>query len=667
MLGRVLLLTIDTRWTRLRKPRSIARLIVVLLALCAIAVVLLRLHHEWRCRHAFGPPDRAPERALAVERDTFKESFRYSRLYLGDELRFDLDVPTGGWVEFEGWRVPSQDGEIGPVSLSLVARRRGGLRSHVARRTLGPDSSGWNNLGRFTNDGEAAGFRLSLKSSPAVTSDQFRFPAWFRTIMPAAAWRPWAPMPDREVLLVRWPRVEIPQDPDLPNVIYISIDTLRADHLGGDGYHRDTTPNLDRFARENTHFNRAYSTDTWTLPSHMTALSSLYTSSHGVCDPGMALTEIDFPTVQAVLAERHYRTAAITDGGAVSARYGFDVGFDEYFEEVGVLHNPGMRGMSRRTVDKIEKWLDGHAGGPFFLFIHSHEVHHFPNVIPEHAEVYAEPGYDGFFALNQDGDTNFVDRILQAENDDTLVDGRDVNHAVDLYDGGIRVVDREIGRLFHNLRHRGLYDDTLIIVASDHGESFRDFHDGDRELLWYHFRPPYIEQIRVPLIIKFPRRMNLAGASDADVSLLDLAPTILDVVGVPPPGSFQGSTLLPLLRGDQSVVDHPIIAERVPPARKNKGQLWVTVIDGGRKVILRTAVDGSEVRTEFYDLERDPMERVNLSDDPSWNPREWTDLVAVAAEHLASVLLARGRQDDQDRQPVDEEHLEQLKALGYVR
>ena len=244
-----------------------------------------------------------------------------------------------------------------------------------------------------------------------------------------------------------------------------------------------------------------------------------------------------------------------------------------------------------------------------------------------------------------------------------------MSYAIDLYDGGIRVVDGEIGRFLDGLRQRRLYDDALIIVASDHGESFRDVHDSGRSLHWYHYRPPHIEQIRVPLIIKFPSQMKLTGESETSVSLLDLAPTVLDVVGIPSPSSFQGSSLLPLVRGDRSVVDHPVVAERVPPVRKGRGDLWVTVIDGDRKIIVHRTIEGNEITTQYYDLERDPAERHNLADESNWRPEEWDDLVTTATAHLDSVLTAWTWTQSRERveQAVEEQHLEKLRALGYLR
>ncbi len=611
----------------------------------------------------FGPSSRQMERAVAVERESFKESFDFTTLYLDDELSFDIDVPSGGRVAFEGWRQPPEKAVLDFVAVRLVVSRRGGRGRTISTVDLGAAEGGWHGLGQFHNDGPEAGFRFSLSSVPAGTGPL----AWLRALLPPAMLRPWADIEKTNALLIRRPTVVGPAESQVPNVIYISVDMLRADHLGLHGYHRQTTPNLDRFADESVVFDRAFSTDTWTLPSHMTALSSLYTSVHQINDPGNEVTKIAFPTLQRVLGQRHFATAALTDGGAVSAHYGFDIGFDDFYEEVGVFHNPGMSGMSRRTFAKVEEWLDGHADRPLFLFVHTHEAHHFPNTIPEQVEVFSDPIYDGFFSVDEGEDRNFVDRIHQAEKDDTLVDDRDVSYAVDLYDGGIRVADAEIGRFLDRLRKRGLYDEALIIIASDHGESFRNFHDSGRVRQWYHFRPPYIEQIRIPLIVKFPNRMNLTGVCDADVSLLDLAPTVLDVVGAPAPSSFQGLSLLPLLRGEGPSVGHPVVAERVPPVRKGKGELWVTVIDGDRKIIQRRAVGGAELPTQYYDLGRDPLERCNLADDPHWRPETWSDLVAVATAHFESVQGLFQPSAEPPTQPVDEKHLEELKALGYVR
>ncbi|NQU07914.1 MAG: sulfatase, partial [Candidatus Abyssubacteria bacterium] len=525
---------------------------LVYIALFIALIGLLDLHYLSLQREMRIPADMKVYRDVAIPADGHKRTYEYRKSFLNEKMEMNIVIPTGGRLIIGFKSIVPSKAELSdnPVLKITMAMKNNTTAEKSSYSKLVPAAqrAQWLSFRDFVNRGKSSEFRIVVKSDLAnLQNGVIEKIASFQTTI-SALFKP-LPAPARiEALKVRTPRIELEQSADMPNVVYVSIDMLRPDHMGLYGYHRDTTPNIDRFAQENIYFNEAFSTDTWTLPAHMSALSSQHTSAHGINDPENAINRLQFPTIQEILSKKHYATVAFTDGQFLSAKYGFDIGFDDYHEEVGTYMNPGMKDMSKRTFNEAIQWIDEHAGVPFFIFIHTHEAHHFPITIEEHTQIYADRNYDGFFRIPAGDNRNFVSRIHEAAKDDSLVDEKDVQYAIDLYDGGIHVADREFGGFIDYLRQKGLYDDMLIILASDHGESFRNFHNNGKTLKWYHSGLPYIEQIRIPFSIKLPGKDAVQSRIDAPISLLDLAPTILDALGVPSPESFQGASLLPLIR-----------------------------------------------------------------------------------------------------------------------
>jgi len=256
-------------------------------------------------------------------------------------------------------------------------------------------------------------------------------------------------------------------------VILISLDTLRQDHLGCYGYHRNTSPNIDRLAREDgIVFEAAYAQAPLTLPSHMSMLTGLYPEAHQVLLPkvkeGKAgktdrLSERVVTLAEAIKSEG-YKTSAFTDGLLVAKRFGFSQGFDEYRDKRNKLGDNGFR----RFGEPLRKWIDRNSSSDFFLFIHTYDTHA-PYAPPEPflGRFRGEPParelpetsltFCSFLGIH-----NAV-RLGQYENLQAVVDD---------YDGCVAFVDDELGKLFGQLKDLGLFEESLIVVTSDHGEVF---------------------------------------------------------------------------------------------------------------------------------------------------------------------------------------------------
>ena len=323
------------------------------------------------------------------------------------------------------------------------------------------------------------------------------------------------------------------------NVIMISYDTLRADHLGCYGYKRDTSPNLDQFAKNATLFKNAFSTASWTIPSHASIFTSLLPSAHGatvdtsdesnrkmpLADTHLTLTEI--------LRGAGYATAAFTGDGFVASSLGFHQGFDTYYGE-RVIENIFHRATS---------WLEQHRSRKFFLFLHTYEIH-----TPYNRHIFTTDLNSGRFSAegfnfkppnrkDTPEHTAFLDSLRTATPEEKA-------YIMALYDGGIYYADQFMGTLLRQIERLKLRKNTLIVFFSDHGEEFWDRYP---QMSGMHGHSPYDELLHVPLIISIPQ--GPAGQIiDQPVSLIDVFPTLLDVLDVPYDGRrIHGSSLTPLI------------------------------------------------------------------------------------------------------------------------
>ena len=341
-------------------------------------------------------------------------------------------------------------------------------------------------------------------------------------------------------------------------IILISLDTLRADHLGCYGYHRNTSPFIDAFAKESILFEDAVVQSPWTLPSHMSIMTSLYPSSHGVFNKNTRLADENV-TLAELLHDAGYQTAAFVDGGYMNALFGFDQGFDVYDDWGGSIEQVEEIGKGIAYIlPKVKKWLDENKSKPFFLFIHCYDIH----------SPYEPPApYDKMFHdFVYTGDlTPSTETLVEAAWKGMKTSDEDVRHFVALYDGGIRYTDTEIGDFLSYLKETGLYDQSLIIITSDHGEEFKEHGS------FLHWQLYYRPNLHVPLIIHFPNYPGRLARIRDLVQSVDLLPTILDITGIPPLPRAEGRSLIPLIERKRNFMN--ILFREIFYASKDKSHI----------------------------------------------------------------------------------------------
>jgi len=448
------------------------------------------------------------------------------------------------------------------------------------------------------------------------------------------------------------PVIYVPQKAPL-NVVLISIDTLRADHVGTYGYDKPTTPTIDALAAESAVFENAYTTAPWTLPAHVSMFTGLNCVRHRVyaerdrMDPRT-------PTLAEKLRERGYATRAITSGGFVSANYGFAAGFDEYYQDQVVLAVNQAEKTGRDAVAYIETNTDR----PFFLFLHTYQIHS-PYKSPEaFRKMFLKPDarWTVFDVTRELGGRGGVYRPMS---------GPDRDNVVGLYDAGLRFTDETLVKpVVETLRRLGLYERTMIIVTSDHGEEFYD-HGG-----WNHSHSVYDELLRVPLIVKMPGGEFRGRRYPGIVRLTDLMPTILEAAGASAETlDLNGSSLRPVLKGKETK-DREFLAELADNVLNCQVPQRLAHNAGRLKVILNQAFsqtqwDFFDIKppgfppVEVYDLARDPREKDNIVSRP---PAEARALIEKARK-MDLLLPKRGAKETK----VDPAVENQLRALGYIR
>lgn len=433
---------------------------------------------------------------------------------------------------------------------------------------------------------------------------------------------------------------------DQINLIIISIDTLRPDHLGCYGYHRDTSPNIDMLASEGVLFADVTSQSPWTLPSQASLFTSAYPSTHGLTREGKSL-DPEFKTLAEYLKEEGYRTAAFTGGGYMHRRFGLEQGFDVYMDryvndEVVQSHFLDVHWSTFRS--KVLDWLRDSSSEPFFLFIHCYDVHK-PYDPPAH---YVRP----FYPACQGELISFVehDEVVFKEEGrsavrvavDSLSDDQ-IDHLVSHYDGEVRRVDEEVGILLKVLDELDVRDETLVIVTSDHGEQFLEHGGlGHRSTLFQ-------EELAVPLIMRLPAAFRPGRTVKKPVSVVDIMPTVLNLMSLDG-NNLTGIDLVPLLKGEQ--VEYPILSEFI------EGGL-VALREGKFKLIV--SKDGSP---KLFDLEEDQSEQVDISEKlPEIKERLFEEMKERVYRHEVAGSRYRIKEADEDEEGY---FTEQLKALGYI-
>jgi arylsulfatase A-like enzyme len=416
-----------------------------------------------------------------------------------------------------------------------------------------------------------------------------------------------------------------------PNLILVSIDTLRADHLPSYGYARETAPALDRLAREGVVFEQAVANSPWTLPSHASMFTGLEPHRHGLVNYRARLRE-DTPSLAPLMQQAGYTTVSLVNTLHLKGRYGLARGFDEH---VVFSEREGQKRLraGRRQIDLLLLWLDRRPDAPFFVFLHNYDVHSDYDPSPEFASLFVGP-YDG-------PATGTSQQLLRGAEG---LSASDVQHLIDLYDGGIRQLDAQIGRLLDHLDETGLAESTYVVVTSDHGEEFLE-HGGV-----LHGETCYEEALRVPLILRgpgIPPGTRVAGL----VQLTDLFPTLLELAGVPRPRGIDGISLVGSWSGAGTSPRRRAFAETRHPLLRGGSRHMV------REGSLKLIHEPESGRVELYDLASDPKETRDLSRDRPEAVRRLLALLDPGAEVAAA---------SEPLPPLEPEELESLRSRGYV-
>jgi len=430
--------------------------------------------------------------------------------------------------------------------------------------------------------------------------------------------------------------------PRADNVVLVTIDTLRVDHLGCYGYPRPTSPFLDSIAERGLVFRRALSASSHTAPSHATLLTALYPEQHGVLVNGFTLPE----SLWSFASLARSRGAEPAGFVSVSFLEGLGGGFavwDSQVPEGNLFRTADL------TVDSVADWLEGRESRrPFFLWVHFYDVH-------EHkAETAIPPGPLERMRRHTDAGADDFLSFLREQRGYT---GARVTRNFDRYDAQIAFVDSQLRRLYELVGGHAGKAETLWIVTADHGEGMGDHEYGG------HGRHLYEEQLHVPLVVHSSSDLIETGSVTSLVRHVDVLPTLAELVAAAPPqgeGGIEGHSLVPWLDGSGGTEPRLAFAQRRPPDERRLNRGWlpgrVIAVRGERyKYISRT--HGPD---EFYDLLLDPHEAVNLAGRESEHERRLREWLIRKHDDL------REDRRVEEEQAIPEEMIESLRALGYL-
>ena len=481
------------------------------------------------------------------------------------------------------------------------------------------------------------------------------------------------------------PRVEVPAVaeappfPARPDLLLITIDTLRADHLSAWGYERETSPNLDRLAAEGVQFEEAQVQWPKTGPSFTSMMTATYPKDNGI----VRHVGIPVPCAFRMLAEElsalGYQTRAVVANGAVGREFFFDQGFDDYVETWKVeeeYEGRNWRNRRKRDPNRAERVTDLallsarqlDRERPYFLWVHYLDPHAPYSPPGDFADLFQG---DEYFDPSQriEIDPTKARREIGAIGKKDVVDHEDrLAFYVARYDAEIRYTDAEVERLLEGLRAEGLADNRVTVVTADHGESL-----GEHNYYFSHGRLPFQTCLRVPLLFHWPGVLE-ARRDAAPVELIDLAPTLLALAGKELPGGrwAQGASLVPRLRagGDRDAPEEPHLS--FSEAGYGQNRRWLHVVRDERFKLVYAPLDRDQiwiggVGKEFvlFDLEEDPGETRDVAAE---HPKVFDRLKrALWSWYRAPAFpVATEEATCGDDRVIDQETEKQLRALGYL-
>ena len=432
------------------------------------------------------------------------------------------------------------------------------------------------------------------------------------------------------------------------NIVLISIDTLRADHLSLYGYTRPTSPRLDEFARDAITFTNFVNNGGGTLPVHMTMMTGLPPLAHNVLEKNERTLDPGRITLAEQLSDEGYRTVAFVDSGYVRAKFGFDQGFDLYDDQGG-----GFAEILPKTLE----WLDAGASStePFFLFVHTYDVHSKWRDLP-----YSCPGYQNRYAEGALGSWDgcaeglCASSLLLSINENVraniensssnIVDSSKLKLMKDLYDGCINYADDQLAILFNRLHDLGLFENSIVVVTSDHGEEFLE--NG----LFLHQNPFFETNMRIPFILRLPGGAKTEVVVDRLASTSSIMPTLLDLLDIPVNNQVIGSSLTRSIWGNEEVVE------------------YVHIMGGALRTDRKKFIARGD-QEHFFDLLEDPLEQRNLVSDHVDEARAMKKSALQAAnsdKRAFDEFIEQQSETSAVPRRLLPQEIEQLRALGYV-
>jgi arylsulfatase A-like enzyme len=423
------------------------------------------------------------------------------------------------------------------------------------------------------------------------------------------------------------------------NLVLITIDTLRADHLSAYGYPRATSPHFDALAKESILYRRAFSHASETNPSLSSLMTGHYPHETKVLRIVYRLPE-GARTLAELLHEHGWRTGAVVSNSFLSRRSGFEQGFEDYDDELVEVKQkwPGPeRGAQETTVAAI-RWLRAHADEPFFLWVH---------YMDPHAPYLPPSPYDKVFAgepLGKDRELVMLppnERVGGIPQNSELGDHRSLQYYIAQYDGEIRYMDEWLGKLLDEVRALKLLEKTLFIVTADHGEGM-----GEHNHYFSHQEFVYTTLTHVPLLIRLPGPTRQGQQISIPVGLVDVMPTVLDLLQVRPPDSLANRSLL-----------HPV--PRPIPAVARSIPVQMSLVANSYKLNISNGL------LQLYDLEQDHYETVDLLETNDGEHGEMAqEMRGVLERLLFQDTLHLGAPEIWALSPDD---ITRLKSLGYVQ
>jgi len=579
-----------------------------------------------------------------------------------ERIRIPLTVPSAAWLDVAAGTV-----DEGPVSFKVGLLRRGGSVAHeeVLLEHTVTTPYRWEpraiDLARFSGQqvtltlgvGAPESGAIGLWGAPVVRRRGVSAPA-AAGVTPGLGKQP-------QGIVVLW------------------TDTLRQDHLDAYGYGRETAPALRRLASEGVLFRNHTAQATWTKVATPSVLTSLYPSTHGVLDFNDRL-----PAGATTLAEAYRAAGYATIGFASNLFTGqftnLHQGFEEQHED-GSLPNQGSSKTTREYVDRLVEWLEVHRDAPFFVFLHLYDPHDPYEPNRPYDSMWADPAKKQEHHRHLEAVRKVIsDPLLKLFGMPTraeLVKARldpeaYVKHDVDWYDGSIRGLDVEVGRLLERLKGLGLDQRTLVVFTADHGEEFLDHGR------MFHGQSVYGDLTQVPLMMRWPGVLPAGRVVEQVVQTIDLMPTLLEISGLKPPDEVQGQSLVPLLGasgGNRSASartwrPRPAISEKAV-TNPSKGAAPAphdteayAIVDGGWKLVHNTVRPTGGPEFELFDFAKDPLNLRNVAGE---HPEVVQHLKKLLEGWRQMARSARLKPDADTAKGLSQEQLQRLRSLGYIR